>query len=308
MEYTYFTPAPQSYPFLGFPPTPAHTNSAHSEDPYNNGTPPDFVDQAFPSYDSANGVFEQQHDSLPSDSKSPKLSHRKSSGVGTSNNDTLMAMDGDHDANGGRSSSEEKEILTPAQSRRKAQNRAAQRAFRERKERHVKDLEIKLSSLEQASNTLVGENDRLKRELQKVATENEILRATSGRFAPSGDANGHGNNPLAPPASAAPALVGPMHYSPTDFYTHVLQPHDNKTVSHRITVSENTGERLLAAGATWDMIQEHPLFKKGLVDVGDVCERLKGIAKCDGQGPVFEERDIREAIEASAASGSDELI
>jgi AP-1-like transcription factor len=65
---------------------------------------------------------------------------------------------------------------------------------------------------------------------------------------------------------------------------------------------------LLAAGATWDLIQSHELFKRGLVDVGDVCERLKRVAKCDGQGPVFEEGDVRRAIEESVAGGSDELI
>jgi len=192
----------------------------------------------------------------------------------------------------GRSSSEEKESLTPAQSRRKAQNRAAQRAFRERKERHVKDLEQRLNLLEQNSNSLAADNERLKLQLQKVETENEILRATS--------ANSHST------PSGLPN-VGPMSYSPSDFYTNVLQAHDNKVPNHRIVVSD-TGEKMFGAGATWDLIQEHPLFQKGLVDVGDVCERLKSLAKCDGQGPVFEERDVREAIEASAASGSDELI
>ena len=68
------------------------------------------------------------------------------------------------------------------------------------------------------------------------------------------------------------------------------------------------GERLLAAGATWDYIIRHPLFMRGLVDVGDVSERLKKCAKCDGQGPVFEERAIIDAIEKSVASGSDELL
>jgi len=73
-------------------------------------------------------------------------------------------------------------------------------------------------------------------------------------------------------------------------------------------VTSDNGERLLAAGATWDYIIKHPLFVRGLVDVGDVSERLKKCAKCDGQGPVFEEADIKAAIRASAASGSDELI
>jgi hypothetical protein len=99
-----------------------------------------------------------------------------------------------------------------------------------------------------------------------------------------------------------------MQYSPTDFYSSFPSVHENKAPSHRIHVNETTGERLLAAGATWDLIQDHELFRKGLVDIGDVCERLKRLARCDGQGPVFDERDVREAIELSAASGRDDLL
>jgi hypothetical protein len=98
-----------------------------------------------------------------------------------------------------------------------------------------------------------------------------------------------------------------MRYSPKDFYTEVLQAHPDKTPSHRIVTSEN-GERMLAAGATWDYIIKHPLYVRGMVDVGDVSEQLKKVVKCDGQGPVFEESAILDAIERSVASGSDELL
>lgn len=101
--------------------------------------------------------------------------------------------------------------------------------------------------------------------------------------------------------------TGPMSYKPTDFYSNLLENHNEKTPSHRVVKSES-GERLLAAGAAWDLMQSHELFKKGLVDIQAVSELLKGQAKCDGQGPVFEERAILEAIEQSAASGSDELL
>lgn len=134
------------------------------------------------------------------------------------------------------------------------------------------------------------ENERLKLQLQKKDTENEILKVTSTR-------NGSESLPDA----------GPMRYSPTDFYTEVLYAHENKTPSHRIVTSE-TGERLLAAGATWDYIIKHDLYERGMVDVGDVSERLKLVAKCDGQGPVFEESQILLAIQQSVASGSDELM
>ena len=168
----------------------------------------------------------------------------------------------------------------------------SQRAFRERKERHVKDLEAKLQALENTSKNITEENARLKLQLQKAATENEILKATSST-----------NYRSASP----PTTAGPLRYSPTDFYTEVLHAHDNKVPSHRIVVSEG-GERLLAAGAAWDYIIKHPLYLRGMVDVGHVSERLKLVARCDGQGPVFEERAIIDAIELSVASGSDELL
>lgn len=99
-----------------------------------------------------------------------------------------------------------------------------------------------------------------------------------------------------------------MHYNPMDFMHEVLEGHPNKGASHRITIDPDTGEKLLAVAATWDFIINHPLFKKGLVDVASVSERLRTKTKCDGQGPVFEERDVLDAIEKSVASGSDELM
>ncbi|KAI9163341.1 Fluconazole resistance protein 3 [Paramyrothecium foliicola] len=223
----------------------------------------------------------------------------------------------DDAAHGRNNGSEDDDSMTPAQSRRKAQNRAAyaygvchaavklvantvsfmfsQRAFRERKEKHVKDLETKLASLEAAQQHASKENERLKRDLQKMSTENEILRATS---AVGGNSNHHSPEPIS---------TGPLKYSPTDFYSNVLQHHPNKLPSHRIVTSEN-GERLLAAGAAWDFIIAHDLFKRGLVDVGNVSDILKTCARCDGQGPVFSERAIMTAIEQSVASGTDDLL
>lgn len=136
----------------------------------------------------------------------------------------------------------------------------------------------------------------MKRDIQKISTENEILRATTA-------INGVPNGGVGVPSTT----TGPLHFKPTEFYSNVLSGHSNKTPSHRIVESQN-GERLYAAGATWDLIINHELFKQGRVDIGNVSDRLKHQAKCDGQGPVFEERTIYEAIEASVASGSDELI
>lgn len=105
--------------------------------------------------------------------------------------------------------SEEKEPLTPAQRRRKAQNRAAyvskpqgptlqkapsltrhgdqyrQRAFRDRKRQRVQDLEAQLSALEVRTSSLESDNKRLKHELVLTQNENNLLRSIAQPQPPS---------------------------------------------------------------------------------------------------------------------------
>jgi hypothetical protein len=132
-----------------------------------------------------------------------------------------------------------------------------------------------------------------------MMTENEILRATTG--------NANGQPYHASAQSPDPITTGPMRYSPTAFASNLLSGHNNQTFSHRIVQSAD-GQRLLAAGASWDYIISHELYQKGLIDIGSVSEYLKTRAVCDGQGPVFSERDVLDAIEASVACGSDDLL
>ncbi|KAK0617346.1 transcription factor PAP1-domain-containing protein [Immersiella caudata] len=64
-----------------------------------------------------------------------------------------------------------KPLTTEPSSKRKAQNRAAQRAFRERKEKHLKDLETKVEELEQASQAANHENELLRAKVDKMSVE-----------------------------------------------------------------------------------------------------------------------------------------
>ncbi|KAK3078731.1 hypothetical protein LTS18_006770 [Coniosporium uncinatum] len=214
-----------------------------------------------------------------------------------------------------RDSSEEKDgqNLTPAQSRRKAQNRAAQRAFRERKERHVKDLEAKLTALESSATTLATDNERLKLALQRARTENEILRATTtpsasrkssphSRNPSDSPMNGHAE-PSDPRYSIAASAAWPSSVSPSSSPSAAGHP-SNTSANWR----DSGPGQLLPASATWDLIQSHELVRKGLVDIADVCERLKSSAQCDGQGPVFCEREVWRAVEEGRRGGGDELI
>lgn len=130
--------------------------------------------------------------------------------------------------------------------------------------------------------------------MQRKTTENEALKAIK--------AHPHWGGPQPLPDAWA------MSCPPRDFYTKVLHTHENKTLSHRF-VASNARERLLALTAMWDCINMHPLYIRGRVNIEDVSERLKKVAKWDRQGgPVFEEREIINAIERSITSGSDELL
>ncbi|RWA14833.1 hypothetical protein EKO27_g285 [Xylaria grammica] len=66
-----------------------------------------------------------------------------------------------------------KPLTNEPSSKRKAQNRAAQRAFRERKEKHLKDLETKVEELEKASNATNDENSQLRTQIEKLTVELE---------------------------------------------------------------------------------------------------------------------------------------
>ncbi|KAF2193517.1 PAP1-domain-containing protein [Zopfia rhizophila CBS 207.26] len=85
----------------------------------------------------------------------------------------------DPDGGGKRREPEDKTAKKPGRkpltseptTKRKAQNRAAQRAFRERKEKHLKDLESKVSELEKASDAANHENGLLRAQVQRLQTE-----------------------------------------------------------------------------------------------------------------------------------------
>ncbi|KAI0429110.1 transcription factor PAP1-domain-containing protein [Xylaria sp. FL1042] len=66
-----------------------------------------------------------------------------------------------------------KPLTNEPSSKRKAQNRAAQRAFRERKEKHLKDLETKVEELEKASSATTNENSQLRAQIERLTVELE---------------------------------------------------------------------------------------------------------------------------------------
>lgn len=172
----------------------------------------------------------------------------------------------------------------------------------------MRDLEAKLNLLTTTTSSLQSDNERLKLMLQRAQTENEILRATAS------------SSPMSthPPSFVDdPTLL--QHTQRKDSQAS-NEPHfDTVRLANGLlsTASSSPGKfsspsgsesHLLSASATWDLLQSHPLYLTGAVDIGEVCERLKKMARCDGMGPMFEEEEVRRVIEDVGRSGGDELI
>ncbi|TQS34961.1 hypothetical protein Golomagni_04638 [Golovinomyces magnicellulatus] len=69
-----------------------------------------------------------------------------------------------------------KPVTSEPTTKRKAQNRAAQRAFRERKEKYLKDLEMKVEDLHSASESANLENSFLHEQIEKMSAELQEYR------------------------------------------------------------------------------------------------------------------------------------
>ncbi|KAL6158962.1 DNA-binding transcription factor yap1 [Exserohilum turcicum] len=107
---------------------------------------------------------------LPGDTPADSSEKRKSPGDENADDD---------EGGGKRREGEDKQAKKPGRkpltseptTKRKAQNRAAQRAFRERKEKHLKDLETKVQELEKASDATNHENGLLRAQVQRLQME-----------------------------------------------------------------------------------------------------------------------------------------
>jgi AP-1-like factor len=176
MDYSYFTPAQQQYPFLGLPPTPAHTNSANSDE-YNNSPSVCAPSPLYQSVSQSQSISYQSYSRSQSLSQSQSLSHshfvahsprspppnpaypfaltatqddfnhfqtydynqyapstvpqpkpptpQHKPSISASNGFDMSLHVSSEEMQRGSNSDEDEKDMTPAQSRRKAQNRAA---------------------------------------------------------------------------------------------------------------------------------------------------------------------------------------
>lgn len=162
--------------------------------------------------------------------------------------------------------------------KKKALNRMAQRAFRERKETKLKQLESKLLESEDERQKLRDELEQIQVRYASLSSENRILRT--------------GNE-----SSDSPTEIKDQKFSfPSTQDQFILNMLEGNTV-HKVNPENvnrvyneptNPSAKLLAIGAVWDYLQikqEEEEFEN--VDMLEVMQHLRGNEKCHGYGPAY---------------------
>jgi len=177
--------------------------------------------------------------------------------------------------------------------KRKEQNRAAQRAFRERKEKHVKDLEDQVSALEDRNQAAVSENESLREVIGRLQAENMKLRQSSFTFSmpptsepstsndPSSSvgnkpSDAPANNPFNPPSSGSTSSTSSTHDSPQSLFLnekadaspisifnnpnlHVIEPEQTAT-GDAMGMGMDFGFGPVISDAPYTTLASNPLF------------------------------------------------
>ncbi|ORZ18460.1 hypothetical protein BCR42DRAFT_410869 [Absidia repens] len=182
----------------------------------------------------------------------PFIKHFKNGG----DNDVLEQL--------GKQSNEASDIdLSPSELRqkRKEQNRVAQRAFRERKERHVKELEDKVAELERSrideTKHLQEENQALRLKVQQMEAEIYTLKGAEQAFKLSIQKLREAGVQL-PPDTTAPLATPPIsELSPSTVSTTSNNHYHHHQQQHRHTSPSMTSSPYSASG-TFSMTSSPP--------------------------------------------------
>lgn len=168
--------------------------------------------------------------------------------------------------------------------KKKAQNRAAQRAFRERKEAKMKQLQEQLVTSERDKQSLLRQMEELRERNLKMLTENHFLLQKNNSNLPT-----QSNSGL---ASASRKFHFP---SQSEFIESAIEGHEVPVkLPLSSTYYEHDGEELLTFPATWEYL--HKLSEKEDFDVYSVMLNLKGHEVCHGYGPAYRKTVIDKLV------------
>lgn len=163
--------------------------------------------------------------------------------------------------------------------KKKAQNRLAQRAFRERKETKLKELEHKLLQSEEERHKLAEMLNEIKLQYICVQTENNLLRLDNSTSF-TGGVSGLDTSRFTFPKTQVEfinSMVGESH-----------EEANLDSVNLVYDEPQKPGRKVLAVGAVWDYLQiksEEEGYER--LDLLEVMRLLKGQEVCHGFGPAY---------------------
>ncbi|PWI67040.1 hypothetical protein PCL_04546 [Purpureocillium lilacinum] len=181
--------------------------------------------------------------------------------------DEITKTDAGADSCNNMRNARDKSNLPLIKLKRRAQNRAAQQTYRDRRAKHVKDLETKLATLHAAQEDVLVENQRLRQEVRDLSSKIEILGATSTK------AKGDLGSDVTRSSTTTGGTSAPSQNCLTDLSSDDRQRHYKDHPYCRRT-APIPADRLLQPGSTWDFIVSHDLFQRRLVDHSSQLGRL----------------------------------
>ncbi|ODV93897.1 hypothetical protein PACTADRAFT_51645 [Pachysolen tannophilus NRRL Y-2460] len=187
--------------------------------------------------------------------------------------------------------------------KRKAQNRAAQRAFRERKETKLKELSTKLNKTEAENEKLSRELEELKQKIIMLDTENQLL--TKNYSIVASDSNSGKFSFKSEKPNTSTVFSFPLDKE--KFINNLIKDteHDiSKAFQNDNLVYQETGDtngnscgKILTVGAVWDYLYNFSMEHEELeLDITNIMDQLKGNEKCHGYGPGYSLKLLNEII------------
>lgn len=144
-----------------------------------------------------------------------------------------------------------------------------QRAYRKRRDRHIEELEQRNKFLQRHASALLEENERLKLQLSQLTTaQNRLTKNPTARSS------------VSPASSIMVSSLSSTKQHDTEF----------------LDVKE-----------TWDLIQDHWLYKCGHVHIENVYQRLKEDTDISLDG-MQKKVDVLNAIESSSTGRHYDLL
>lgn len=168
--------------------------------------------------------------------------------------------------------------------KRKSQNRAAQRAFRERKEQKLKQLERKLEESEIEKKRILDELEKMKLKNIVMATENQLLKSKE-------EGQRSGSEEDTPVAAARSEFTFPA--------VQAFDLDSGSGAKGNVIYSdpEKNEIKLLTIGAVWDYLHNVEELNPNVeLDISRIMSELEGSERCHGFGPAYPLAAIHAAI------------